>query len=659
MMRSVISFSLIGIFLLCFEISATEIDSGPVSGHWYASGNPYNINGEIIIPMDSTLNIHPGVQVIFQGGYKFIINGVLEAIGTEGDSILFTAADSSAGWHSLRFLSAQDTSHVSYCIIQYGRAPGNSGQDAQGGGIYCTYSNIVVSHCSIRRNYAGLCAAGILLDHSAAIVESCDITGNLTDGGAGGILVRYDPPGAVIRNCLIADNVATAVGGGGGGIFALYANEVNISDCQILNNEGYHEGGGILVLGSTAAISGCEISGNSTYNTNYWGGGGIAVCDISTAEIRDCVVTDNIAPNWIGGGISVGSSQATINDCEIAYNTSHQGGGINIQGSEVTVEGCDVNNNNATAGGGGIFVYAYNWQVDLTMSHCNIFANAGSGGGGIKFYNTSYQTAANLQNCVIASNYSAANGGGIVDYNFNLIMDRCTIAGNSAASLGAQMLIQATNPAISNTIVEGSSGNSSVYFSNAINTSISHCDVYNDLGANFDGSLPEGLGDLVGENSCGDSCDVYMNIFMDPMFIDPDINDFHLLANSPCIDAGNPESPYDPDGTVADIGCFYYDQLVGIDIPDEILPDKFSLFQNYPNPFNAQTTISYILSETAIVRINICDLLGRRIETLVNGEKQPGQHQVVWDASDRASGVYFYRIEAGDFTETKEMLLLK
>jgi flagellar hook assembly protein FlgD len=83
------------------------------------------------------------------------------------------------------------------------------------------------------------------------------------------------------------------------------------------------------------------------------------------------------------------------------------------------------------------------------------------------------------------------------------------------------------------------------------------------------------------------------------------------------------------------------------------------LLQNYPNPFNAQTTVKYILHKTRRVRIDVYDLLGRKVETLVNEEKQAGQHQAVWDASDRSSGVYFYRIEAGEFIETKKMILLK
>jgi hypothetical protein len=89
------------------------------------------------------------------------------------------------------------------------------------------------------------------------------------------------------------------------------------------------------------------------------------------------------------------------------------------------------------------------------------------------------------------------------------------------------------------------------------------------------------------------------------------------------------------------------------------LPGKFELTQNYPNPFNASTTIEYGLPEAAHVRIQIYDLLGRKIETLVEEHKRAGQHQVGWDASGRSSGVYFYRIEAGDNIETKKMILLK
>jgi hypothetical protein len=79
----------------------------------------------------------------------------------------------------------------------------------------------------------------------------------------------------------------------------------------------------------------------------------------------------------------------------------------------------------------------------------------------------------------------------------------------------------------------------------------------------------------------------------------------------------------------------------------------------YPNPFNSSTKIEYSLPETRKVRIEIYDLLGRKIAILLNESKQAGYHQVVWDASGHSSGVYFYRIEAGDFIETRKMILLK
>jgi hypothetical protein len=102
-------------------------------------------------------------------------------------------------------------------------------------------------------------------------------------------------------------------------------------------------------------------------------------------------------------------------------------------------------------------------------------------------------------------------------------------------------------------------------------------------------------------------------------------------------------------------------QLVttGIFGDDNSLPLISHIFQNYPNPFNSSTTIEFGLPEAEYIRIDIYDLLGRRIEMLVDEEVQGGRHQVVWDALDYSSGVYFYRIEAGDYTETKKMVLLR
>ncbi|MEE9554069.1 MAG: T9SS type A sorting domain-containing protein [candidate division Zixibacteria bacterium] len=86
---------------------------------------------------------------------------------------------------------------------------------------------------------------------------------------------------------------------------------------------------------------------------------------------------------------------------------------------------------------------------------------------------------------------------------------------------------------------------------------------------------------------------------------------------------------------------------------------RIASIQIYPNPFNASTTIRYDLPNESEVRIEIYDLLGRNTKTLLAGTQPAGSHSIVWDAEDVSSGVYFYRIEAGDYNETRKCVLLK
>jgi hypothetical protein len=92
---------------------------------------------------------------------------------------------------------------------------------------------------------------------------------------------------------------------------------------------------------------------------------------------------------------------------------------------------------------------------------------------------------------------------------------------------------------------------------------------------------------------------------------------------------------------------------------NEATPNKFSLEQNYPNPFNAQTKIAYSLAKPGQVSIDIYDILGRKVTRLAEGDQEPGNHEIIWDANEFVSGVYFYKLTAGDYRETKRMLLLK
>jgi predicted outer membrane repeat protein len=411
-----------------------------VSGTWRAAGSPYLIEGEITIPADSTLIIEPGVEVIFQGYYKLVVNGFLDAVGTETDSILFTAADTSEGWHSIRFIEAPDSSRLFYGVVQYGRATGSE-MDLNGGGIYSYFSNPSINHCTISQNSA--------------------------------------------------ENM----------------------------------GGGIYCWASNATIDHCIVSGN---RTNNWSGR--------------------------GGGVCGSCSDFYINNCTVIGN---------------------------------------------------------SAGGSLEF------------------------GGGIY-------------CGDSS-------------PTILNTIVEGNSGDGGIYLDGCCtNFLIAYNDLFNNESGNFSGFPFQGLGEIVTVNLNGDSCDVFFNIFADPLFIDPGVGNLHLRPDSPCIDAGDPASPPDPDSTITDIGAFYYDQLVGTQNPNKAkISREYRLLPAYPNPFNPSTVIRYQLSVVSFVNLVVYDVGGRKVADLVDGWRAAGEHEVTFNASGLAAGIYFCRIEAGDFSAVRKMVLIK
>lgn len=94
------------------------------------------------------------------------------------------------------------------------------------------------------------------------------------------------------------------------------------------------------------------------------------------------------------------------------------------------------------------------------------------------------------------------------------------------------------------------------------------------------------------------------------------------------------------------------------------VPAKFSLSQNYPNPFNPMTTIEYSLPEQSQVKLEVFNVLGQRVKTLADVVQPAGRHRMVWDGKDAqgkdvASGIYFYRLQAGEFTDSKRMVILK
>jgi predicted outer membrane repeat protein len=270
-------------------------------------------------------------------------------------------------------------------------------------------------------------------------------------------------------------------------------------------------------------------------------------------------------------------------------------------------------------------------------------------GGGINCYNSNPI----ISNNVISVNSASVSGGGIYCFESSPTITNNTITGNSAYVSGGGIYCElVSNPVITNTIfwADSASYSPEIDFDDSSSPYFAYCDIQGGWGG-------EGNIDLL------------------PLFRDPVNGDYHLMSvvcgdssDSPCIDAGDPtifDSMLDCDwglGTErSDIGAYG-----GVRIPTDAdeeqtpeIPREFTLSQNYPNPFNAATRIEYNLPSASDVTIDIYDILGRKVEALVSENQHSGYHFIIWDASDHSSGMYFYRLQANEYVETRRMVLLK
>jgi N-acetylneuraminic acid mutarotase len=245
----------------------TNIPAGNVTGTWTLSNSPYDVNGEITVPNGETLSIERGVDVVFTGHYKFNVQGRLLAIGTEKDTITFTAQDQQTGWSGLKFPSTpstNDTSKVIYCILQYGQATQGSENDRLGGAIYVeSFNKLIISHCLITKNKTsgdlGTGGGGIIMGDASPIIENNIISYNTAEGGHGGGVSINNGSNPVIKNNLIYENHSA----GGGGITVYQSNPVFINNTIVQNFADSH-GGAACIIGCSPQFVNTIIFGNNS-----------------------------------------------------------------------------------------------------------------------------------------------------------------------------------------------------------------------------------------------------------------------------------------------------------------------------------------------------------------------------------------------------------
>ena len=400
-------------------------------------------------------------------------------------------------------------------------------------------------------------------------------------------------------------------------------------------------------------------------------GGGVTITNKSRPEIRDCRVIQNVGGGgWARGvGVFISGASPLLERCLIANNSininnnnDHIGAGAFIAaGASPVLRNCRFLNNQIAVSinhrnyGGG----AYIDNSSPRFIGCYFFGNTADYGGAIEGVNSPNLI---IQNCLITGNYVRDNGAGVYLSNSSATLINNTFSGNLASGAGGGILCDNSSPTIMNTILwedSASSGENEIHLVSGT-PSVS----YSDIQGSWSGTG---------------------NIEADPLFADT-VN-YYLTESSPCVDAGNPDPAYnDPEnpnnpgfalfpamGTLRnDMGAYGGPHSVNWIItaiddgnPAEVLvPEQFELYQNFPNPFNPETRLRFQIARAERVKLVIYDMLGREVKTLIDHNLTVGNYEVRWDGKDNsgrqvASSIYFYRLTAGSFVQTRKMTLLR
>jgi hypothetical protein len=361
------------------------------------------------------------------------------------------------------------------------------------------------------------------------------------------------------------------------------------------------------------------------------------------------------------GAVACVNSNPTIEHSTICRNWgAEEGGGVYCWGSSPVLRDCAFWENSAGLFGSAAALYGSSGRMERCRFHDNFFAET--------IYCAS-NTSTRFAGCSIMGDYDA-----VYCHEASPIMDSCLIkaelslfcygAGpqlSRCTIVGAVRLIGSAAVIHNSVLFYRGSSYAALSFETGTNAEVTYTAIFCDGGELFSGLQdwgPPALGIVAFTNANGDSCDTYYNIFLDPQFVDTAAGDYHLMAGSPCIDAGDPSLPHDPDGTVADMGAFYFNQLAVPD-PERTAVRHYQLAQNYPNPFNAETRIVFDLARAGEIRLEVFDITGRLVRTLVNGMMTEGSHEITLDARELPSGVYVYRLATEEVIEARKMILIR
>ncbi len=445
--------------------------------------------------------------------------------------------------------------------------------------------------------------------------------------------------GARIRHNKIINNhipeFSTTSGGGVSGFPNGSTAHVIIDNNQIVNNTitgGIARGAGIQLL-CNGTIKNNDIFFNTSNATGEALGAVTCWSEYSSnVDLINNQIKYNIANGGdlaVGGGIHLSDEMAVL-----------------VIGNEISYNELYADSSSGKAIGGGIHVWSLpeaNIIDRNTISNNKLFGFEELGGG-IYLHNSNPMITNN-----ILSGNSAIYGGGIYNHFGKAQIINNTIVYNSA-TVGGGLRNDGSQTVILNTIIWG-----------------------NGPGDQIKGSADVAYSDIEGEVWDGEG-----NISVDPFFKE---SLYNLSDTSACVGTGTDSiqiagnwyyaPPFDFYGHTrpnrvdeyVDIGAieskFRWYPPSSIDQSSQSIPLKFALQQNYPNPFNPITNIKFSIPKAEFVTLKVYNLLGQQVATLVSEQLRMGNYNYTWDASGHASGIYLFKLQAGEFVKIRKMVLLR
>ena len=568
-------------------ICAAQIHlSGPLSG--ILDDTTYVVDDNISVNQGDSLLIEPGAVLSFPSRASFQIYGYLSAAGTENDTIKFIPLIDT--WEGLNYAeSADDSNKLHYCLVTGSANTGVTIEGSRlslqntviqynyaenGGGIRLENATVTVVGSSIRENIAEHYGGGINASGSTLNMTTSEVSNNRAIQ-AGGIYLH----GSILYMTVSSIESNEASTYDGGGVYATENSFFNLNECSFHANFSEDEGGGIFAgWGTSAIVQNCDFTNNWSNSVAAFaaesGGNYILIqgCEFlendgymcgginfatGSCWIDNCLFNDNFSTTGASAVRTWDNDTFEIDNCTFTDNRSINGAGaVLFNNDNPVVSNTLFQDNTSEEGCGAVYFFQSEGQVE----NCQIIGNRSlnDNGGGIKLHSSDTDVIL----CHISENEASVYGGGIyISGDGYPAIDRCTVSGNESGLHGGGIYNYNNLSSVYNTIVSLNI-NEGVWFGEYGDLSFSFSDIFGNQGGDLAGNIPDLLGNLISVNANGDSCDIYHNILLDPLFADPLNGNFNLLGLSPCIDAGASTSPLDPDGTIADIGAFYFNQAV-------------------------------------------------------------------------------------------------